>query len=260
MSAALLVLDKWGGGPGERAGGVNLQLPCVSLGLDSAPINNPAPLLAGSRQVGPACGDQSWLRGRGSPFFDMRRPRLGDHLTARLRPSGKEAGGPVGSAAHACRLASGRVERPGSAPVERGLGGDRGRAHSLAGVRAPRRPGARPADFVFEDTRGPLGSCLRLTTQSPFHAYRLRPVGASEWGQMLLSCCPWSREDRMKAGFWGKAWLCGRPPGGRGKVMEVAGEAELRSRVVQALTNNRASGGGARGGRRWACWSRDQVT
>lgn len=29
-------------------------------------------------------------------------------------------------------------------------------------------------------------------TQSPFHAYRLRPAGASEWGQMRLSCRPWS--------------------------------------------------------------------
>lgn len=29
----------------------------------------------------------------------------------------------------------------------------RGRAHSLAGVIAPRCPGARPADFIFQDTR-----------------------------------------------------------------------------------------------------------
>lgn len=60
-------------------------------------------------------------------------------------------------------------------------------------------------------------------TQSPFHAYRLRPAGASEWGQMRLSCRPWSGQGE-RVFLW-------QVLGGRGKTRELTGQlAQLRSR------------------------------
>lgn len=144
-----LPTSSWINGGGDNASGqegVNLQLPCVSPGLESASINNSAPLSAGWRQVGPVCGDQSWPGGldccvNGGPFLDIRRLAGRGLSDCAFTALWKEAGGPVDSAALTCHLAL--SERRGLGLLLWRVGQGRlGRVHSLAGVIAPRCPGA----------------------------------------------------------------------------------------------------------------------